>query len=186
LPGGLAAARSTTIAGWSSSSIGPGDDHAGAAEPRYAPDDAGVPRDLARRSGRQHPDPYTLVAAEDVQTGRFRVNPAIADALGLDPACAERHLGHYTSRLAERGKYDLTIWSYHAMLGVGHALVSAVEEAICFHSIARCCPFGRSNIDWQLVCSIPRLTSAKKYPERLVIGTVRPDSLRCAALRPCT
>jgi nicotinamidase-related amidase len=41
--------------------------------------------------------------------------------------------------LKEGGKYDLTIWPYHAMLGgIGHALVSAVEEAIFFHAIARC------------------------------------------------
>ena len=38
----------------------------------------------------------------------------------------------------EQGKYALTIWPYHAMLGgIGHALVSAVEEALFFHSIAR-------------------------------------------------
>ena len=36
------------------------------------------------------------------------------------------------------GRYDLTIWPYHAMLGgIGYALVSSVEEAVFFHSIAR-------------------------------------------------
>jgi nicotinamidase-related amidase len=85
-----------------------------------------------------HPGPYTLVSAEDVEAGRFRVNPAIADALDLDPGYAERHLAHYTRALARGGKYDLTIWPYHAMLGsIGHALVSAVEEAIFFHTMAR-------------------------------------------------
>lgn len=85
-----------------------------------------------------HPGPYTLVSADDVQAGRFRVDPAVGDALGLVPGYAERHLAHYTRRLAEGGKYDLTIWPYHAMLGsIGHALVSAVEEAIFFHAIAR-------------------------------------------------
>jgi nicotinamidase-related amidase len=85
-----------------------------------------------------HPEPYTLVSAEDVERGRYRVNPAIADALELDPGYAERHLAFYTRRLAEGGKYDLTIWPYHAMLGsIGHALVSSVEEAIFFHTIAR-------------------------------------------------
>jgi nicotinamidase-related amidase len=40
--------------------------------------------------------------------------------------------------LAAGGKYDLTVWPYHAMLGgIGHALVSAIEEAIFFHGIAR-------------------------------------------------
>jgi nicotinamidase-related amidase len=85
-----------------------------------------------------HPQPYTLVTAEDVELGRYRVNPAVADALGLDRDYAERHLAFYTRRLAEGGKYDLTIWPYHAMLGsIGHALVSSVEEATFFHTIAR-------------------------------------------------
>jgi nicotinamidase-related amidase len=85
-----------------------------------------------------HPAPYTLVSAEDVELGRYRANPAVADALELDPDYVERHLAFYTRRLAEGGKYDLTIWPYHAMLGsIGHALVAAVEEAIFFHTLAR-------------------------------------------------
>jgi nicotinamidase-related amidase len=85
-----------------------------------------------------HPAPYTLVSAEDVESGRWRFNTAVAEALGIDADYAERHLAHYTRRLAEGGKYDLTVWPYHAMLGgIGHALVSAVEEAIFFHGIAR-------------------------------------------------
>jgi nicotinamidase-related amidase len=85
-----------------------------------------------------HPAPYTLVSADDVTTGRWRVNPAVAEALGIDIDYVERHLAHYTRRLAEGGKYDLTVWPYHAMLGgSGHALVSAVEEAVFFHGIAR-------------------------------------------------
>jgi nicotinamidase-related amidase len=83
-----------------------------------------------------HPPPYTLVSAEDVERGRWRVNPAVAAALGLDSA--QRHLEHYTRRLADGGKYELTIWPYHAMLGgIGHALASAVEEAVFFHGVAR-------------------------------------------------
>jgi nicotinamidase-related amidase len=85
-----------------------------------------------------HPEPYTLVSAEDVKAGRWRMNTAAAEALGIDVDYAERHLAHYTQRLAEGGKYNLTIWPYHAMLGsIGHALVSAVEEAVFFHGIAR-------------------------------------------------
>ena len=86
-----------------------------------------------------HPAPYALVSAEDVAAGRWRMNPAAAEALGIDVDYAQRHLAHYTRLLAEGGKYDLTIWPYHAMLGgIGHALVSAVEEAIFFHGLARC------------------------------------------------
>jgi nicotinamidase-related amidase len=85
-----------------------------------------------------HPDPYTLVSAEDVETGRWRMNTPVAEALGIDPDYAQSHLADYTRRLAEGGKYDLTVWPYHAMLGgIGHALVSALEEAVFFHGIAR-------------------------------------------------
>jgi nicotinamidase-related amidase len=85
-----------------------------------------------------HPTPYTLVSADDVANGRWRANPAVVQALGIDLDYAERHLAYYTRRLAEGGKYDLTTWPYHAMLGgIGHALVSAVEEAVFFHGIAR-------------------------------------------------
>jgi nicotinamidase-related amidase len=92
---------------------------------------------LVDEQGR-HPPPYTLVSAADVEAGRWRLNTAVASALGIDAGYAERHLAHYTRRLAEGGKYDLTIWPYHAMLGgIGYALVSAVEEAVFFHGIAR-------------------------------------------------
>ncbi|MBD0329889.1 MAG: isochorismatase [Thermoleophilia bacterium] len=86
----------------------------------------------------RHPDPYTLVSAEDVERGRWRFNAALADALGVDPEWGRRHLRHYTRTLRAGGKYDLTVWPYHALLGgIGHALVSAVEEAIFFHALAR-------------------------------------------------
>jgi nicotinamidase-related amidase len=89
-------------------------------------------------AGGAHPDPYTLVSPEDVADGRWQVNPAVADEVGIDVDYAQRHLIHYTRALARSGKYDLTVWPYHAMLGgIGHALVSAVEEAVFFHGIAR-------------------------------------------------
>jgi nicotinamidase-related amidase len=85
-----------------------------------------------------HPQPYTLISPEDVEAGRWRVNQAVAEALGIGGDYAARHLVHYTGQLAAGGKYDLTIWPYHAMLGgIGHALVSAVEEAVFFHRVAR-------------------------------------------------
>jgi nicotinamidase-related amidase len=85
-----------------------------------------------------HPEPYTLISPEDVEAGRWRVNEAVAEALGIGADYAARHLVHYTGQLAAGGKYDLTIWPYHALLGgIGHALVSAVEEAVFFHRVAR-------------------------------------------------
>jgi nicotinamidase-related amidase len=86
----------------------------------------------------EHPAPFTLVTAEDVSEGVWKFNPAVADSLRIDPAYGQRFLQHYTQQLREGGKYDLTIWPYHAMLGgIGHALVSAVEEAVFFHCLAR-------------------------------------------------
>jgi nicotinamidase-related amidase len=89
-------------------------------------------------AGGNHPEPYTLVSAEDVESNRWRVNPAVCESLGLDRGYAERQLAHYTRTLAEGGKYQLTVWPYHALLGgIGHAVVSAVEEAFFFHGLAR-------------------------------------------------
>ena len=86
----------------------------------------------------EHPPPYTLVSAEDVERGVWRMNSAVARSLGLDEGRAQRHLLHYARTLERGGKFALTVWPYHAMLGgIGHALVAAVEEAIFFHSIAR-------------------------------------------------
>ncbi|MDI6885073.1 MAG: isochorismatase [archaeon] len=86
----------------------------------------------------EHPEPFTLISEEDVRKGWWKFNPLLGHTLGISEKYAERHLMHYTRTLKEGGKYDLTIWPYHVMLGsIGHALVSAVEEAIFFHSIAR-------------------------------------------------
>jgi nicotinamidase-related amidase len=86
----------------------------------------------------RHPAPYTLVSADDVARGVWKANPAVARALGVGEEYLQEHVRHYTRTLQEGGKYDLTIWPYHALLGgIGHALVPAVEEAVFFHSIAR-------------------------------------------------
>ncbi|HSI97190.1 MAG TPA: hypothetical protein VK926_02425 [Gaiellaceae bacterium] len=86
----------------------------------------------------RHPDPYTLVTPEDVASDRWTVDPDAAEILGLARADAGDHLRAYVDALAAGGKYDLTIWPFHAMLGgIGHALVSAVEEVLFFHAVAR-------------------------------------------------
>lgn len=85
-----------------------------------------------------HPTPMTMVTVEDIEAGRWQVNPHGAASLGVDPDKAQEMLLHYTRSLQSQGKYDLTIWPYHAMLGgIGHALVSSVEEAVFFHAAAR-------------------------------------------------
>ncbi len=86
----------------------------------------------------EHPAPFTIISEEDIKKGLWKFNPALCESLQISEAYGQRHLLHYTHKLKESGKYELTVWPYHAMLGgIGHALVSAVEEAIFFHSIAR-------------------------------------------------
>jgi nicotinamidase-related amidase len=88
-------------------------------------------------AGGRHPSPYTLVTPEDVSAGRWRVDPDASALLGA----GDEHLRTYVGALAAGGKYDLTIWPFHALLGgIGHALVSAVEEALFFHTITRRAP----------------------------------------------
>jgi nicotinamidase-related amidase len=86
----------------------------------------------------EHPPPYTLVTTEDIKAGRWMFNKIIAEDLGVSAEEGQALLEHYTTRLAEKGKFDLTIWPYHAMLGgIGHAVVPSIEEAVFFHTIAR-------------------------------------------------
>ncbi|MEO0456038.1 MAG: isochorismatase, partial [Cyanobacteria bacterium P01_A01_bin.114] len=81
-------------------------------------------------SSGQNPPPMTLITLEDVEQGRWQVNPAIAPSLDTDIQKLQAFAHHYARRLSEDGKYPLTIWPYHSMLGgIGHALVSAFEEA---------------------------------------------------------
>ena len=88
----------------------------------------------------EHPVPAaTMITFEDVQQGVWRVNPAIAPSLAKgNLETLHSHALHYTKKLTDAGKYPLTVWPYHSMLGgIGHAIVSAVEEAMFFHCIAR-------------------------------------------------
>jgi nicotinamidase-related amidase len=90
----------------------------------------------------EHPDPHTVLTLEEIEAGRWHVNPRIAAAVaprsGFDVGVWARH---YARQLHEGGKYPLVIWPYHSMVGgLGHALVSVVEEAVFFHAIARQSP----------------------------------------------
>jgi nicotinamidase-related amidase len=83
-------------------------------------------------SGR-HPAPFTVITTEDVRQGRWRPvlrPPGFPD---FAAACLE-----YCEQLEKSGRYVLTIWPYHALLGgTSHALVPALMEASLFHSVAR-------------------------------------------------
>ncbi|MGI0485447.1 isochorismatase [Pantanalinema rosaneae CENA516] len=87
----------------------------------------------------ENPAPMTMITLDQVQSGVWKVSPAIAYSLakGNYPGLQSFAL-HYVKRLSDEGKYPLTIWPYHSMLGgIGHALVPAVEEACFVHNLAR-------------------------------------------------
>ncbi len=74
----------------------------------------------------RHPAPFSVITHDDVRAGKWQ------------PVAHPRESLEYTRRLAEQGKYVLTIWPYHTLLGgLSHALVPALMEAAIFHSVAR-------------------------------------------------
>jgi len=86
----------------------------------------------------EHPAPFTLISEEDVEKGVWKFNPDLCFNFKVDEEYGQQLLIHYTRQLKKGEKYDLTIWPYHGILGgIGHALVSSVEEAIFFHCVAR-------------------------------------------------
>lgn len=87
----------------------------------------------------EHPAPLTVISLDDVKRGVWKVNSAIAYSVAQgNYHDLQQHALHYVQTLSEGGKYPLIVWPYHSMLGgIGHALVSAIEEALFFHCIAR-------------------------------------------------
>jgi len=89
----------------------------------------------------EHPSPMTMISQTDVEQGIWSANPAanLGQAnLGYGGDRLQAYALHYVRQLDAAGKYPLTIWPYHSMLGgIGHAIVSAVEEACFFHNMAR-------------------------------------------------
>ena len=74
----------------------------------------------------KHPAPFTPIFFEEVRAGKWT-------PIKHPQECLE-----YCKKLEASGKYVLTIWPYHTLLGgISHALVPALMEAAIFHSIAR-------------------------------------------------
>lgn len=85
-----------------------------------------------------HPAPYTDIHVSELLEDKWMFNPALASQFDIAPEYGQTMMIHYAQALKKSGKYALTIWPYHAMLGgIGHALVSSVAEALFFHSVAR-------------------------------------------------
>ncbi|NMO23123.1 nicotinamidase [Pyxidicoccus fallax] len=75
------------------------------------------------------PAPMSVITAADVRAGRWRATRFPEESLA------------YCERLEASGRYVLTIWPYHALLGgLSHALVPAVYEASLFHALVRDTP----------------------------------------------
>ena len=90
-------------------------------------------------SNGEHPAPgVTMISVNDVKDGVWKVNPEITGVSGKSYATLQKYALDYVRTLEKNLKYQLLIWPYHGMLlGIGHALVSAVEEAVFFHSIIK-------------------------------------------------
>lgn len=90
-------------------------------------------------SAGEHPQPMTEISADDVEQGTWQINPTVAPRIaGHDLQWLQHYALHYAKSLNFDSKYPLIIWPYHAIVGgIGHALVSAVEEACYFHNFAR-------------------------------------------------
>jgi nicotinamidase-related amidase len=109
-----------------------------------------------------HPEPATAISADEIRSGRWQVNPAMAANLTQgDLGRLQAYVLHYAEQLEKGGKYPLVVWPYHSMLGgIGHALVPAVEEAIF---LPRHCPLqpaplraqGIQPFDGKLLCPQP-------------------------------
>ena len=88
----------------------------------------------------EHPTPAaTNITVTDIENGIWQVNPAVANSItNGDYDLLGKQAFYYVQQLSQNGKYHLTVWPYHSMLGgIGHALVASVEEAVFFHSIVR-------------------------------------------------
>ncbi|MBD3382816.1 MAG: isochorismatase [candidate division Zixibacteria bacterium] len=86
-----------------------------------------------------YPEPNTQISLDDIKSGRYMVNPDITDNFdGQSQKRLQDYLEYYVRQLEQSGRLQLMIWPYHAMLGgIGHALVSAIEEALFFFTMTR-------------------------------------------------
>ncbi len=76
----------------------------------------------------QHPKPLTLISYQEVRNGTWT------------PVAHRKECLEYCQKLEATGKYVLTIWPYHVLLGgMSHTLVPALIEASIFHNLVRQC-----------------------------------------------
>lgn len=80
------------------------------------------------------PAPFTVISSKDIEDGKWTPNlPGQKDFKDL-----KRSMINYASQLEKGGKYSLTIWPYHTLLGsASHIVVPSLMEAIMYHSMVR-------------------------------------------------
>jgi nicotinamidase-related amidase len=72
-------------------------------------------------SNGKHPDPFTLITADDVKTGKWRA---------MNPGFQKRSEA-YVQALATAGRYVLCIWPEHCLIGTpGAAIVGVLNDAL--------------------------------------------------------
>src|SRR5688500_10068215 len=85
-----------------------------------------------------HPAPCYDIHASELRAGNWRFRVALSPLFVMEPEYGQEMMMHYSEELEKRVENALTMCPYHGMRGgVGHALVSSVEEAIFCHSVAR-------------------------------------------------
>jgi len=87
----------------------------------------------------KHPAPMTMITSADIRSGKYQPNPAVANFLCQgNYVWLRKQVEFYAEMLEKTGKYSLTIWPPHCLLGSpGHALAGIIQEARLFHSFAR-------------------------------------------------
>lgn len=64
-----------------------------------------------------HPAPYTDIHVSELRDRQWTFNPALANQFGIAPEYGQQMVIHYAEELQKTGKYALTIWPYHGLLG---------------------------------------------------------------------
>lgn len=73
-----------------------------------------------------HPQAFSSIRYDDVRAGKWK------------PIAHPKECLEYVRKLEASGKYVLTVWPYHTLLGgLSHAMVPALMEASIFHGVAR-------------------------------------------------
>jgi len=96
-----------------------------------------------RDAAGDRPPPFTEITADDLRNGTWQLDAATAqlalgEVEGSRQRWAERQARFYAEQLERSGKYSLTIWPYHCLLGdPGHSMVGVIQAARLFHSAAR-------------------------------------------------